>query len=67
MFPFDDFFDNGELKDDPEGASAVLDNLLGSMHGNVVPNTKFVCAHQDIWERFQKARFTHSISQQHGR
>lgn len=53
VFPFDDFFDNGELKDDPKGAKEVLDNLLGSMHGNFEPKTKFVCAHQDIWERFK--------------
>lgn len=55
VFPFDDFFDNGKLKDDPEGAETVLNNLLDSMHGTDEPGTKFVCAHQDIWERFKEA------------
>ena len=59
MFPFDDFFDNGELKDNPEGAKAVLDNLLGSMHGTVEPKTRFVAAHQDVWTRFKEVGTHH--------
>jgi hypothetical protein len=54
VFPFDDIFDNGELKDDPKGAKAVLDNLLDSMHGTAEPKTKFVAAHQDVWTRFKE-------------
>lgn len=55
VFPFDDFFDNGELKNDIKGAKTMLNNLIDSMHGKDEPSTKFVCAHQDMWTRFQEA------------
>ncbi len=54
---FDDIFDIGELKDDPEGAKAVLDNLVDSMHGSVTPSTKFVQAHQKIYDRMEQTAY----------
>ena len=52
IFPFDDQFDIGELRDDPEGAKIVLDNLVDCMRGTAKPETMSVGAHHDIWIRF---------------
>ena len=54
VFPFDDEFDNGRLKDDPEGAKEVLDNLVESLHGTADPATQFVRTHNDISVRIKE-------------
>ena len=54
VFPFDDEFDNGSVKDDPEEARKVLDNLVECMHGIASPATKFLQAHGDVWVRMKK-------------
>ena len=52
VFPFDDLFDNGRLKDNPDGARAILDNLIKCLYEADKPQEKFVEAHCDIWHRF---------------
>jgi hypothetical protein len=58
----DDQFDNGKLRDDPVGASALIDSLLTAMSSNSTARsveglTEFgsnlVTAHTAIWKRLQ--------------
>jgi hypothetical protein len=56
VFPFDDIFDVGHLKNDPDAAKVVLDNLADSMHG-YAPCIKFVEAHQKIYARMREVKF----------
>ncbi|KAH7397493.1 terpene synthase metal binding domain protein [Cadophora sp. MPI-SDFR-AT-0126] len=57
VFPFDDVFDNGNLKDDPKGARRVMEDLLlvmrgGTRDGNV---PAFIEIHDTVWDRVEKA------------
>ncbi|KAL5322240.1 hypothetical protein ACEPPN_010212 [Leptodophora sp. 'Broadleaf-Isolate-01'] len=56
VFPFDDIFDNGKLKDDPNAASKVMEDLLLIMRGGIregeVP--AFIEIHDTVWERVTK-------------
>ncbi|KAL3482851.1 terpene synthase metal binding domain protein [Aspergillus germanicus] len=66
VFPFDDMFDNGSLKDDPTGAQKLIEDLLAGMSmgidsSNSSPRTKcradnpLIQAHNLVWERITKA------------
>ncbi|KAH8675039.1 terpene synthase metal binding domain-containing protein [Ilyonectria robusta] len=53
VFPFDDMFDEGELRDDPQAAQDMMDSLMSKMlglpyHGE---KSKLVQAHDIIFER----------------
>ena len=56
VFPFDDMFDIGELKDDPKAAKEVLNDLVDSMQGTAIPGTKWAKAHQDLIIRMKRVR-----------
>ncbi|KAF9058937.1 terpene synthase metal binding domain protein [Rhodocollybia butyracea] len=59
VFPFDDEFDNGGLKDDPERAQELVDRLLAGMVDNEEPSTyeenSLVRVHNSIWDRIRRA------------
>ena len=59
IFPYHDLFDNGALRNDPEGASMVMEWLLSGLdercrseledHPEMRPFTKIVRFHDEIW------------------
>ncbi|KAL3452901.1 terpene synthase metal binding domain protein [Aspergillus insuetus] len=66
VFPFDDMFDNGCLKDDPTGAQEVIEDLLAGMSMGLdsskpAPrsrrgtNNPLIQVHNSVWERVVKA------------
>ncbi|KAL5355212.1 terpene synthase metal binding domain protein [Aspergillus floccosus] len=57
VFPFDDMFDNGGLKDDPERAEQLINSLLEGMDNDgVAPRSenRLVQVHNTVWERVAK-------------
>lgn len=54
VFPFDDQYDDGELRDDPRRAALELGNLIDNVYGRASPMTKYVKAHEDVWRRFEE-------------
>ncbi|KAI9037613.1 terpene synthase family protein [Aspergillus affinis] len=59
VFPFDDQFDNGGLKDDPERAQELINRLLAPMedHGECLQNNTedpLVAVHTSVWDRIVK-------------
>ncbi|KAH7303895.1 terpene synthase metal binding domain protein, partial [Rhexocercosporidium sp. MPI-PUGE-AT-0058] len=56
VFPFDDVFDNGNLKDDPNAAKEVMDNLLLVMRGGARDEkaSAFIEIHDTVWDRVKK-------------
>ncbi|KAL4894373.1 terpene synthase metal binding domain protein [Aspergillus ambiguus] len=57
VFPFDDMFDNGGLKDDPERAEKLINSLLEGMDNDGVPPHSENClvqTHNTVWERVAK-------------
>jgi len=54
VFPFDDQYDDGPVRENPELAKKELGNWIESVYGEVEPLTKYVKAHQEIWSRFEK-------------
>ncbi|KAE8381454.1 isoprenoid synthase domain-containing protein [Aspergillus bertholletiae] len=60
VFPFDDMFDNGGLKNDPVRAQKLVNTLLSGMQDNrtVSDDSKehlLVQVHNSVWSRFAKA------------
>ncbi|GIJ99409.1 terpene cyclase [Aspergillus viridinutans] len=60
VFPFDDMFDNGGLKDDPVGAQQLIDSLLAGMRddGTQLPveaESPLVRVHNTVWQRVAQA------------
>ncbi|PWY75125.1 pentalenene synthase [Aspergillus heteromorphus CBS 117.55] len=60
VFPFDDLFDNGCLKDDPHRAEALIDSLKAGMvdQGEYMPvsaDHPLVQIHNSVWHRIAKA------------
>lgn len=56
IFPFDDLFDDGELRNDEDGAKAVMDQLLLSFTAKEMVNADrpaIVRFHDGIWERIK--------------
>ncbi|RAK94265.1 terpene synthase metal binding domain protein [Aspergillus costaricaensis CBS 115574] len=53
VFPFDDAFDNGELKVDLDGVRRMMDELLTVMDNKVTfrPTDPLVVAFKSIWDR----------------
>ncbi|KAH7018022.1 terpene synthase metal binding domain-containing protein [Microdochium trichocladiopsis] len=59
VFPFDDIFDNGELRDQPKQAALVLDSLMALMLGHVDDNAEptglrampIIMAHDSVFRR----------------
>ncbi|PYI05323.1 pentalenene synthase [Aspergillus sclerotiicarbonarius CBS 121057] len=60
VFPFDDLFDNGRLKDDPERAEVLVDSLRAGMAENehlpVPADSPLVRIHNSVWHRISQAR-----------
>ncbi|PVH79741.1 putative pentalenene synthase [Cadophora sp. DSE1049] len=56
VFPFDDIFDNGNLKDDPNAARKVMDDLLLVMRGGARDEnvSAFIEIHDAVWDRVTK-------------
>ncbi|MCJ1269147.1 hypothetical protein MMC22_009036 [Lobaria immixta] len=59
VFPFDDMFDEGSLKDDPERAGQEMQNLLAAMETTdsekaLPQSSPLVEAHNSIWFRIAK-------------
>ncbi|KAK5995813.1 Sesquiterpene synthase 2 [Cladobotryum mycophilum] len=56
VFPFDDMFDNGELRDLPNESRRVMDLLMEPMLGNPITPTRprIVEVHDDIFKRLSK-------------
>ncbi|PYH95298.1 pentalenene synthase [Aspergillus ellipticus CBS 707.79] len=66
VFPFDDLFDEGWLKEDPERAQVVIDSLQAGMvdEGEQAPvpaDHPLVRVHNSVWHRVAKVRITHCI------
>ncbi|PWY91371.1 pentalenene synthase [Aspergillus sclerotioniger CBS 115572] len=59
VFPFDDLFDNGRLKDDPERAEVMIDSLRAGMVDNeqspVPADNPLVRIHNSVSHRIAKA------------
>ncbi|PKX98052.1 terpene synthase family protein [Aspergillus novofumigatus IBT 16806] len=59
VFPFDDMFDNGGLKDDPARAQQLIDSLLAGMgEGAQLPSeadSPLVRVHNTVWQRVAQA------------
>ncbi|KAG4431767.1 hypothetical protein IFR05_012743 [Cadophora sp. M221] len=60
VFPFDDIFDNGKLKDNPQEAREVMDDLLLVMRGGVRASepSAFIEIHDSVWDRIVKISST---------
>ncbi|CAL00339.1 uncharacterized protein An09g06090 [Aspergillus niger] len=58
VFPFDDAFDNGELKVDLDGVKRMMDELLAVMTNEGVfrPRAPIVIAFKSIWDRLSEVR-----------
>ncbi|PYH60795.1 terpene synthase family protein [Aspergillus niger CBS 101883] len=58
VFPFDDAFDNGELKVDLDGVKRMMDELLAVMANEGVfrPRAPLVIAFKSIWDRLSEVR-----------
>ncbi|KAF9061647.1 pentalenene synthase [Rhodocollybia butyracea] len=58
VFPFDDEFDNGGLRDDPERAQELIDRLLGGMVDDEEPpmddEYPLVRVHNSVWDRVRR-------------
>ncbi|PVH78127.1 pentalenene synthase [Cadophora sp. DSE1049] len=70
VFPFDDMFDNGDLKDDLAASRKIMDNLLAIMREGSrdrKPNGVLIEIHDTVWERISKVnvkdRFLEAMSQ----
>ncbi|KAI0458942.1 isoprenoid synthase domain-containing protein [Xylaria acuta] len=71
VFPFDDMFDNGELRDKPTTAAMVLQSLMNPMSkfqtwpetyapgGERLPIVK---VHDTVWERIERRRFAKAMA-----
>lgn len=63
IFPFDDMFDNGALRDDPDRANAAMSQLLTTFEGGCQPfsnaslgdraSSGIVDFHAHIWNAIQ--------------
>ncbi|KAH6712403.1 pentalenene synthase [Leptodontidium sp. MPI-SDFR-AT-0119] len=57
VFPFDDMFDNGDLKNDPTASRKIMDNLLSIMRDGPRErrsNDALIDIHDTVWERVSK-------------
>ena len=66
VFPFDDQFDDGVLRNQPKIAKNMVDTLLQSMHGDVKAQSlgtrpKLVDAHDEICEELKSSTFGNGI------
>ncbi|RLL97391.1 hypothetical protein CFD26_105000 [Aspergillus turcosus] len=59
VFPFDDMFDNGGLKDDPARAQQLIDSLLAGMQDEGAhpseAESSLVRVHNTVWQRIAQA------------
>ncbi|KAF4984010.1 hypothetical protein FZEAL_715 [Fusarium zealandicum] len=57
VFPFDDMFDEGDLKSDQEGSQKVIDSLMNAMIDRPFsgPKLPVVEAHDDVFQRLAEA------------
>ncbi|KAI0545439.1 isoprenoid synthase domain-containing protein [Xylaria curta] len=71
VFPYDDMFDNGELRDKPTTAARVLQSLMSPMSKfqtwseTYAPRDErlpIVKVHDTVWERIQKRRFAAAMA-----
>jgi hypothetical protein len=62
VFPFDDLFDDGDLREDVDRAILLIERLIGAMQGAKEPGPlpagaeaeqRLVDCHSNIWERFK--------------
>ncbi|KAI3034322.1 Initiator tRNA phosphoribosyl transferase family protein [Aspergillus niger] len=61
VFPFDDLFDNGSLKDDPERAQILVEDLRAGMADEagqrpVLSDYPIVQVHNSVWHRITQAQ-----------
>ncbi|RAK87250.1 terpenoid synthase [Aspergillus costaricaensis CBS 115574] len=61
VFPFDDLFDNGSLKDDPERAQVLVEDLRAGMADEtgqrpVLSDYPIVQVHNSVWHRITQVR-----------
>ncbi|KAM0714539.1 hypothetical protein Q7P37_009835 [Cladosporium fusiforme] len=76
IFPFDDMFDNGALRDDPDRANAVMSELLATLEGGRQPYPKaslehkttnfssLVDFHANVWNAIQSDA-SHDVQQRY--
>ncbi|KAI1756101.1 isoprenoid synthase domain-containing protein [Xylaria castorea] len=71
VFPYDDMFDNGELRDKPTTAAMVLQSLMSPMSKFQTwskmcvlqeERLSIVKVHDTVWERIQKRRFATAMA-----
>lgn len=57
VFPWDDMFDNGSLRQSPEKAQQMMESLLSTMSGSgsLTPKTPLVKVHDSVWHRIKEA------------
>jgi hypothetical protein len=76
IFPFDDLFDDGDLRNDSERARSMVETLLEMMQdvqgsGNLLVGTdaekRLIECHLDIWKRFQSATGNADLSERYKR
>ncbi|RAL02054.1 terpene synthase family protein [Aspergillus ibericus CBS 121593] len=71
VFPFDDLFDNGQLKDDPERAEVLVDSLRAGMAEDeqlpVPADNPLVRVHNSVWHRISlvciRRRFAETMNE----
>ncbi|KAI1192542.1 isoprenoid synthase domain-containing protein [Nemania serpens] len=69
-FPYDDMFDNGELRDQPMAAAMMLQSLMSPMREDNAQEKNesgeerlpIIKVHDTIWERIKKRRFAAAMA-----
>ncbi|KAI0538595.1 isoprenoid synthase domain-containing protein [Xylaria digitata] len=70
VFPYDDMFDNGELRDKPTAATVAMQSLMGPMidchwqEANVSGGERLpiVKVYDTVWQRLQRRRFSKAMA-----